>query len=267
MSKLVDGIENFSVIDAHVHLDAGIQGGALVAARRLNTDLTDAGIARAVVLHLEVQPWSVEEVSEAIARCDRLVGFVNIHPNDPDCAGKLRRAVEDLGFVGLKLHPRLQKFDLGDERTCALVNLAGEMGVPVVVDAFPDGDWLMMGFHPLLFARMACACPKTRIVLAHFGGHHCIDFMMLAKRNPNIYLDFSFSLLYYDISSVRQNLMYCFKSMKYDRIFFGSDYPDRPVCSVLDASRKIMMEYGVPLESQRKLFFENARNFFTWTDI
>lgn len=267
MSKSVDGSKDFPVIDAHVHLDSGIQGGALSAARKLNAHLTEAGIARAIVLHLEVQPWSVDEVSEAISSCDRLVGFVNIHPYAPDCEKKLRCAIEVLGFIGLKLHPRLQNFDLGDKRTYNLVHLAGEIGVPVVVDAFPDGDWLMMGFHPLLFARMAQECSRTRIILAHFGGHYCIDFMMLAKRIPNIYLDFSFSLLYYGRSSVLQNMMYCFQSMKYDRIFFGSDYPDRSISSVLKSSRKIMFEYGVSSESQRKLFCENIREFFKWTDI
>ncbi|MBF8271058.1 MAG: amidohydrolase [Magnetococcales bacterium] len=267
MSKSIEPLCEFPIIDAHVHLDSRIQGGAALAARKLNDFMVGAGVTRAVVLHLESQPWQVEEVADAIAGCDRLVGFVNIHPHAPDCAKRLRHAIETLGFIGLKLHPRLQHFDLEEERSRNLVSLAGEMGVAVIVDAFPDGDWLAMGFSPLVFARMAQKCQKTRIILAHFGGHHCIDFMMIAKRIPNLYLDFSYSLLYYYDSPTVQSLLYCFRSMKYERIFFGSDYPDRPVADVLDASRAIFTECGILPTDQRKLFYENARKFFQWTDI
>jgi predicted TIM-barrel fold metal-dependent hydrolase len=225
-----------------------------------------SNVARGVVLHLQAQPWRAEELAEAIAEHPRLHAFINIHPAEPDACGSLRNGIEKFGFIGLKLHPRLQRFDLNAPETYRLVAAAGELNVPVLIDAFPDGDWLMMGFDPLAFARLVAANPQTRIILAHFGGHHCLDFMMLAKRLPNVWLDLSYSLLYYAGSPVVGNLLYCCRSMNYTRIFYGSDYPDRPVRAALEMSLKIFSDHGVSGEHLDALMWRNAAEFYGWMD-
>lgn len=261
------------IIDAHLHLSPMIARDARVPAKQLDQDLAAAGIEKAVVLHLLYQPWSdappwsAEEFAEAISAFPRLRGFVNIDPLQSDACAQLRNAVERLGYIGLKLHPRLQRFDLGEPGVQRLVAHAGEMGVPVLIDAFPDGDWLMMGFDPLAFACLARSCPQTKIVIAHFGGHHCIDFMMLAKRIPNIWFDLSYSLLYYAGSSVVDNLLYCCKSMRYKRVMYGSDYPDRSIADSVRMSLKIFEEHGIEDENLDALLWRNAVEFFGWPDL
>ena len=95
------------IIDAHLHLDSRA-GTAEEAVNALNIQLKESGVERAVVLHLEVQPWSAEEVAEAIAPHEHLTGLVNIHPFDKDALPKLDYAIDKLGFTGLKTHPRIQ---------------------------------------------------------------------------------------------------------------------------------------------------------------
>src|SRR5262249_49310099 len=155
------------LIDTHLHLDEKVDGTALGAVKELSRQLAQEKISRGVVLHLESQPWSREEVSEAVSRFDRLRAFVNIHPHSGDAKNILRDSIEKQKFIGLKLHPRLQEFSLDDERTIELVRFAGEIGVPVLIDAFPDGTALMQGFSPLKFAELAKRCPDTKIIWAH----------------------------------------------------------------------------------------------------
>jgi predicted TIM-barrel fold metal-dependent hydrolase len=255
------------IIDAHLHLSPDISSSADAAAAALDNDLAACGIARGVVLHLLAQPWGAEEFAAAIAKCSRLRGFINIDPRAVDADRQLRAGVETLGFIGLKLHPRLQRFHLDDPTCARLVSLAGEMGIPVLIDAFPDGDWLMMGFDPVSFARLAVKCKDTRIIVAHFGGHRCIDFMMLAKRIPNIWFDLSYSLLYYRGSSVIDDLLYCCSSLKYQRIFFGSDYPDRSIKAALQMSQDIFVARNLEPSRLQALLWRNAVEFFGWTDI
>ena len=261
------------VIDAHLHLSPMISRSALLSAKQLDADLAAAGVSRAVVLHLLYQPWndapawSAEEFAEAMAAYPRLRGFINIDPLREDACNRLRTGVESLGYVGLKLHPRLQNFSLEEAGVTKLVGFAGEMGVPVLIDAFPDGDWLMMGFNPLTFARLARKCPQTKIIIAHFGGHYCLDFMMLAKRIPNIWFDLSYSLLYYAGSPVVDNLLYCCKSMKYRRVMYGSDYPDRSIADTVRMSLKMFEERGIVGDDLDALLWRNAREFFGWQDL
>lgn len=255
------------IIDAHLHLDDKFDGTAQGAARELDRQMADAGVARAIVLQLEIQPWTAEEVSEAIAPYPRLKGFINVHPNKGEPEELLRDGIEKLGYIGLKLHPRLQEFEVDDERTVRLVQAAGEMNVPVLIDAFPDGTHLMQGFCPLKYSSLASRCPQSRIIWAHMGGHHVIDFMMLAKRLPNVYFDFSYSLLYYQNSSIPNDMVYAMRSMKFERIFYGSDYPDRSISSSLDMSLNFLRKEGLSDAELDKIMGRNAQEFFRWDDM
>ena len=255
------------IIDAHLHLDDKFDGTAKGAAAELNRQLEVAAVARAVILHLEIQPWSAEEVSEAIAEYPRLRGFINVHPNKGTPKQFLREGVEKLGYIGLKLHPRLQEFEVNDARTVSLVQYAGEMNVPVLIDAFPDGTHLMQGFSVVNYALLAKQCPKTRIIWAHMGGHHVIDFMMLAKRLPNVYFDISYSLLYYQNSSVPDNMVFAMRSMKFERIFYGSDYPDRSISDTVNATLRYLRSQELDEQNLFKIMGLNAKQFFSWDDI
>lgn len=255
------------IIDAHLHLDETVDGTAKGAAEELHRQLEEAGIDGAVVLHLQAQPWPAEEVAEALSHSPRLMGFVNVHPYDQNAERQLRDGIERLGYIGLKLHPRLQQFEVDDVRTIRLVNLAGDMGIPVLVDAFPDGTHLMQGFSALKYAGLARQCPNTKIIIAHMGGHHVIDFMMLAKRLPNVYFDFSFSLLYYQGSSVPTDMVYAMRSMKFERILYGSDYPDRSISVSLDRSLDFLKSQNITDDQLERIMFQNAREILGWDEL
>ena len=254
------------IIDSHLHLDDTVDGTALGGARELDRQLAEADIALGVVLHLVSQPWSSEEVAEAISSYPRLRGFINVDPRVAAPERVLRDGVEKLGYVGLKLHPRIQEIDIEEDSTVELVQAAGEMGVPVLIDAFPDGTHLQQGFAPLKYARLAERCPETQIIWAHMGGHYVIDFMMLAKRLPNVRFDLSYSFLYYEGSSVTGDIVYAMRSMKFDRILYGSDYPDRPILPTLDRSLELLRTHGVSGLELEKIMSGNARELFTWVD-
>jgi predicted TIM-barrel fold metal-dependent hydrolase len=254
------------VIDAHLHLDESVPGPAAEAVRVLRAQLADAGVERAVVLHLETQRWPRREVADALRPHSELLGFANVHPLGPAPLEGLTQAVKEEGFGGLKLHPRLQRHSVIDDRVIALVRHAGGLGVPVLIDAFPDGDWLIEGHRPVHYAQLARACPDTRLIVAHMGGHHVIDMMMLAKRTPNMLLDTSFSLLYYRGSSVPADLVYAMRSMRFDRILYGSDYPDRSVPDTLEASIELLREHGLTDDQLDRILYSNARRVLRWAD-
>ncbi len=256
-----------AVIDVHLHLDDRIPGPAINAANQLNTQLDDCGISRGVVLHLQWQRWTVEEVAEAICSCNRLAAFVNINPCEENARDQLTNCVRNLGYIGLKLHPREQNYSILDERTQDLVLLAGELGIPVIIDTFPGGKFILCGFCPRDFALLAQSCPGTKIVMAHMGGHYVLDFVMLAKAIPNIFFDISFSLLYYKSDAVIENIICGLESLEYDRIFYGSDYPQWSVEEALTKTVGVFRQKAVNSREIEKILFHNAKGFFRWKDV
>lgn len=251
-------------IDAHLHLDEKFDIDCGNVINELNLQLLKANFEKGIVLHLETQPWSAEDVARNLANYERLFGFININPLDKDAEDKLNYGVKKLNFIGLKLHPRLQCYDLNNEKVSKLCKVAGDLGIPVLIDAFPDGTHLMQGFSPLKYSNLALNCSNTNFIWAHMGGHYVLDFMMLAKRLQNVFMDLSYSLLYYQSNSTLSDIIYCIKSMKANKIFYGSDYPDRPILDSYKKSLKIFRQYGLTKKEQNKILFSNANSFFKW---
>ena len=244
------------IIDAHLHLDDSGGRTAAEAAHALVGEMPSCGVGHAVVLHLLWQPWSVEEVAGALAQHSSLTGFVNVDPRSANSLVDLQRGFE-LGFCGLKLHPRKHHFFPNDESCISLVRRAGELGMPVLIDCFPDGDWLIAGLSILQYASLARKAPGTKLVVAHAAGHHCLDLLMIAKRIPNLWFDVSYSLLYY-ASPVLEALLYCMESIRYERVTFGTDYPDRSLKTSIEKSLALLDRFGVKGEAREKVLWKNA---------
>lgn len=251
------------IIDAHLHLDDTLAKSLDETVQELDFQLAEAQVDYGIVLHLLAQPWSAEEVSTSIKPYQRIKAFINIDPFDTNANANLEAGIRDLGFIGLKLHPRLQGFKPDDPKVIDLVKYAGALNIPVLLDAFPDGTHLMQGFNPLEYANLALAAPNTKMIWAHMGGHYVIDFMMLAKRLPNIYMDCSYSLLYYQSSSIPKNMVYAMRSMKFDRVFYGSDYPDRSIKISLEKSMDFIKSEGISEKDFSKIMGMNAKEFFS----
>jgi uncharacterized protein len=244
------------IVDAHLHLDDRDGASAEQAAQRLVDEMAGCGVSHAIVLHLAFQRWSMEDVAQALASRPMLTGFVNIDPQASDALATIDRAAA-LGFRGLKLHPRLQKYRPDDAACIALVRRAGERGWPVVIDCFPDGHWLLDGLDVRQYGRLAQQAPEARVVVAHAAGHHCLDLLMIAKRVPNLWMDLSYSLLYYD-GPVVDNLFYAMRSIRHERVNFGTDYPDRALAVSVQRSLALFDRHGLTGEARDKILCKNA---------
>lgn len=231
------------IIDAHLHLDDNFSENLGTCIDKLEADRKNASINNVVVLHLQTQPWKAEEFKDLIPKYPNMAFFVNVTPHDAEFTGLLEKSINEFGFKGLKLHPRLNEFSVSDPRLVELCNKAGDLDIPVLIDAFPDGTFLMNGFNPTDYSDLALNCPSTKFIWAHCGGQHCIDFMMMCKRLKNVFMDISYSYLYFRGSSVTNDFNYLMKSMRFNKIFYGSDYPDRALRQSLDLSLE-QMELG-----------------------
>jgi predicted TIM-barrel fold metal-dependent hydrolase len=226
------------------------------AVKHLMHEMSTCNVGHAVVLHLLWQPWSVEEVAQALAEQPTLTGFVNINPSASTALQDVKIGF-DLGFRGLKLHPRIQGYRPDDDSCVAVVRRAGELGMPVLIDCFPDGDWLMAGLNLSQYAVLARQAPDSKVIVAHAGGHHCLDLLMLAKRVKNLWFDVSYSLLYYT-NPVLDALFYAMKSIRYERVLFGTDYPDRPLNTSVERSLDLFDQFGVDANAREKILWKNA---------
>lgn len=145
---------------------------------------------------------------------DRLFGFAVVNPWDFGAEDELRRAVEDLRLLGLKLNPLRHGYALDrHEIVDPIFEICQEYGIPVLVHGCSD-QFNMPG----KFDEMARAFPKVNIIMAHIGEPDAIDAAIrVAKRRENIYVDTAGIIL--------STLQKAIKEIPSEKILMGTDAP------------------------------------------
>src|SRR5205823_1976476 len=129
----------------------------------------------------------VNDNTAALVRAhpDKLIGFLGVHPSDPQALDEVERAVRDLGLRGIKLGPNYQNFDPVGEDAFRLYARAQELGLPILFHQgtspvrYADLDYA----HPRHMDRVATKFPELRIVLAH------VNDILEGTRLPRVPLD------------------------------------------------------------------------------
>lgn len=234
------------IIDAHVHIHPDPRGFGEAYDASLDTliELLEKGrIDKAVLLPIYPQVTNAFIAGACQKYPDRLIGFASIDPLDGrKSIEQLEHDVSQYKLKGLKLHPRLQNFSLNDPCLIPLLQKAADLALPAIFDTFPNGTGMEKSF-PLLIDGIAGAVPGARIILAHFGGYKLWDALFVAKAHANIFVDLSYTLLYFRGSSLERDLEFAVKNLGSHRCIYGSDHPEMELNKTFDASLEVLNRY------------------------
>lgn len=183
----------------------------------------------------------VNDDTAAFARAhpDKVIGFLSVHPHDPGALEEIERATKGLGLRGLKLCPNYQNFDPVGEESLRVCRRAEELGLPILFHQgtspiqFADLDWA----HPRHIDRLAMACSRLRIVLAHMGHPWQADCIAVIRKHPHVYADVSAQFYrpwsYYNAFrlATEWNVLH--------KLLFGSDFPVATPAETMDGLRRV----------------------------
>ena len=211
------------IIDAHTHLGHDYVFEKEFTSEELLTGMEKNGVDASIVQPGTViglrkvveQHNAIVDLSKKIPR--RIFGMANPNPHLPGKAyrGELRRCVEDLGFIGVKLHPFGHSVNPSKSVGRKVFEAAFDLGIPVMVHTGAGVPWAL----PSALIPVAMDFPELKIILAHCGTGIFSDEAALAARLcRNIYLETSW-LPGYTI------LDFC-RTFGADRVMFGSDHSE-----------------------------------------
>ena len=230
------------VIDCHTHIgevshlsaDFVRQASSAWGGLRLGRPLTEhwaamQGAHRAIVLGFRAAAsgWEVpnEFVAEYVsAHADRLVGFAGIDLADPHSVREVDRAV-DLGLRGLKIGPIYQSVHPLDPRAEPVYARAEALDLPVMWHQ--STTFVRQG--PLEFAKpididtVAIRHPGLKIVIAHMGHPWIEEAIVVARKQPNVYMDVS--ALHPRPWQLYNALRLAIEYRVTEKLLLGSDYP------------------------------------------
>lgn len=251
------------IVDFHAHVYPADRAGFWrrpSSVADLLSALDEAGVQSAGVI--AIAPHIPNDVVAAAARAhpDRLVAIGSVDPRDPEAIAALETAVSTLRVRAIKVHPRLQSLTGND--IPALVRIGekcGELGVPLVICSF-DGAPTTTNVGVLeLCGEIAGACPGTRVVLAHAGGHRPMDAFLLLKAHRNAMADLSFSPIYFAGSSAASDLEFLVRRSNPRQLLFGSDFPEAPIAASVQWMRETAERCRLPAADIEAIFAGNAR--------
>jgi predicted TIM-barrel fold metal-dependent hydrolase len=248
------------IIDAHVHMHQDPKGfgeDKNASIEELLKLLNESEVDKAVVLPIEpIIPTSyVAEISNKYP--DKMVGFASVDPNNKDAPERLEDYIENYELKGLKLHPRIQNFCPNDPKIYPLIETAARLDLPIIIDTLPYGPQLIKNNLPLLIDELAQAIPSAKIIMAHMGGHRLLDAMTVARVNKNVYLDLSYTLLYFQESSVGNDIEFVIKKIGSEKVIYGSDHPQFNLKDCYEDSLEIIKKMDLTESDFKNIFGEN----------
>lgn len=158
---------------------------------------------------------------------------------------EIERTVNSLSFRCIKIHTIAWGLFPFNPLAVKMIEKAQELKVPVMVHT---GGSLFAS--PIHVDAVASKFPDVNFILAHMGWiHHAAEAINVASRNPNVYVETSWSAGY-DIKGA-------IDTIGVDRVMMGSDLPSNTSVEV-----EKIKSLGLTASQERKVLGENAKRVF-----
>ena len=218
-------------------------------AETLLSQARQCGISRSLALAVAVEPRQVKGVNDFMisltsAHPDDLWGFGTLHAHMEDPAKEVERVLK-AGLKGVKLHPDMQHFSLGDPAADRLFS-ACEGVCPMMLHT---GDWRYRNSNPSLIPPILRRHPRLQLICAHCGGYSEWDLAAQCLQDTNVLVDTSSSFF----ALPKERVLELIALYGEDRILFGTDFPMWKAQPEID----FLLGLGLPDKTLRKIFSEN----------
>ncbi|MCS7238260.1 MAG: amidohydrolase [Thermoguttaceae bacterium] len=231
------------IVDSHVHLKHGDAARTEYSARAIVEVMDAVGIHRSVVFAMSTTTQrSIEMARQAAEEFPgRLIPYVYALPHYERPVIREIEAALDTGlFRGIKIHAG--ECTLAEYVVDPVLKLAGRRGVPCLIDCLGNVG---------VARRMAESFPDTRLIVAHMGRYLARDeklvdqFIELAERHPNVFLDTSGVVLVRKITEAVSRL-------GSGRLIWGTDGPHPQPDLVAFARAELEKIRSLPITDEDK---------------
>ncbi len=230
---------------------------------RLLADMDAAGAGRACLVGIDGYVDNAVILEAALAHPRRFVPIAGVNPALLATTRRVEAVLKGLkarGFAGIKLHPRLNGYDPLDAKAVAAIEIAGELGLVVLLDTLFRRKGLATRHAPDVVDHLAAACPDTRILLLHGTGPTMMELYEIVRCNDNLLLDLSFTLMRYRGSSrLDADMNFLFKTTD-QLVTIGSDFPEYSPAETLARFRELSA--GVEAHRADNILFRNLERWF-----
>jgi len=198
-----------------------------------------------------------EVAAHCAAHPDLLVGVGAVPVHRPmEGVRELRRCVEELGFVALRVLPWLWERPPDDRRFYPIYAACVELGIPVCLQVGHTGPMMPSEYgRPIPHLdRVALEFPSLTLVGGHIGYPWTDEMIALATKYPNVYIDTSA----YKPARFPPALVEFLRGHGRTKVLFGSNWPMIAPAAALEQVDAL----GLDDETTGLFLAENAARVF-----
>ncbi|MSS72165.1 MAG: amidohydrolase [Candidatus Latescibacteria bacterium] len=214
-------LDGYRIIDAHGHVGSWQQYGMDDGLDGVLHMMDRGGVDVACLFNVfwgEARRGNDALAAFVQARPDRFIGFAFVTPHYPEeMVPELERAVDRLGFKGIKIYPPYFPLPVSDPVWDPVFAFANERGLPLLSHTW-GGDAKCC---PSLFVPLAERYPNVSWIVGHAGGTGAGRGIAVeaARKVPNLYLEICSS---WRNPGAIEDLV---SGAGADRVLYGSDLP------------------------------------------
>lgn len=171
----------------------------------------------------------------------------------------VKKAIEQLGFHGFKLHCEVARLDLNVAELNDTFKYLEKKGVPIIIHSgtapLPGHFTGYKYFEPFMKKF-----PHLKVVVAHMGAHEIISYAALLDQYPGLGLDTTMVFVDFQVAGEDTDKYLYLLDKFADQIYFGSDFPNipynlsHPVGKLLNSELKD--------QTKRSIMYQNACRLF-----
>lgn len=227
-------------IDAHIHIIPDVVHKAnpdaddvwVYADLHKYCQMMDAlGIEQAVIMPLN-DPWlmSMEFTINAVHKNlyemkqqypGKFYAFadIDIRNSPTESVEAIRRAIEEYGLDGIKLHPNNTGIAVDQDYNHTIFEFAQKRNIPIVIHSYPNFEDDFCAAKRIV--KIMEQYPKLTVIVSHMGAFQWEQILP-----TRAYVDFSAILPDYVRTYGIDKTNEIFRRFGADRLIFASDYPD-----------------------------------------
>ena len=228
----------------------------------LINDMRKNGITKSCAMGLDkFEDYNHTKFIYECKKYKNLIPIAGLNPNTKNIKKEIKK-INELGFKGVKIHPRISK-----------IHLEKDYFIKTLENLEKNNLILMLCTYP--FARLGNNQPndflgtiykvfnnfkKLKTILVHGGSVRVLEFAEFVRNNKeNFLLDLSMTMQKYQGSSLDQDIKFLFKNFD-ERICIGSDYPEMSQNKLIRSFK--YYSKNISKKKKENIAFNNLNNFF-----
>ncbi|MFH1539143.1 MAG: amidohydrolase family protein [bacterium] len=273
------------IIDSHVHiLPPGRLAGLMrwihrafkghpvpadIDSEGILADLRANGTKHFFNLVYPLEPGETESLNEFnhefCAGHLEAAGWGSLHIENPGKASIVERCIADLGFVGMKFHPFIQRFSITDPRMTPVYETLDALKRPLMIHTGFE-YFYQQEMPPSQVEELLRGFPGMPLIAVHCLFPHLEEAFGLLERYPNLTLDltnvFGAITMAAELTGAdaldtpEARVLIAEVPRHSDRLLFGTDHPAG--MGTVEKIYRDMRLFGFDAEVARRITFQNA---------